>query len=118
MRRTLALLPVMLVFMVGCGDDDGPKAERPAEAIPCPSEATPRLGADRTTPTPATGALDARDLLDLSVDEASDRAQGVGCTVRVVRRDGEDLPGTLDLRPNRINVEEQDGRVVRIQGVG
>ncbi|MCK9248503.1 MAG: hypothetical protein M0P31_05940 [Solirubrobacteraceae bacterium] len=119
MRRALVLLPVMLVAMAGCGDDDDRvDVQRPAEAIPCPTERALLPGGDTTTPTPAAPKLDARDLLGLTVDDASARAQDAGCSVRVLRRDGDDLPGTLDLRHNRVNVEERDGRVVGILNVG
>ena len=35
-----------------------------------------------------------------------------------MRRDGEDLPATLDLRPNRVNVEVTDDEVTAIVNIG
>jgi hypothetical protein len=44
-------------------------------------------------------------------------AHNHGCTVRVIKRDGEHLPVTDDLRPNRINVAVERGRIRRVIGV-
>jgi hypothetical protein len=54
----------------------------------------------------------------LTEDAATDAAEACGWILRVVRRDGEDLPATLDLRPNRVNVEVTDGEVTAIVNIG
>ena len=56
--------------------------------------------------------------MGLTEDEATDAAEACGWILRVVRRDGEDLPATLDLRPNRVNVEVTDGEVTAIVNTG
>jgi hypothetical protein len=40
------------------------------------------------------------------------------CIVRVVKRDGEWLPITLELRPDRINVVVEHGRIRRVTSIG
>lgn len=40
------------------------------------------------------------------------------CTVRVVKRDGEWLPITLDLLPDRINVAVEGRRIRRVTSIG
>ena len=49
---------------------------------------------------------------------ATEAAEACGWILRVVRRDGEDLPVTMDLRPNRVNVEVTDGEVTAIVSIG
>lgn len=56
-------------------------------------------------------------LVGLTVEEAERRAATVGCTVRVLERDGEPLPGTMDLTNARVNVAVRDGRVTRVISV-
>ncbi len=57
-------------------------------------------------------------LVGLTEDEATDAAEACGWILRVVLRDGEDLPATLDFRPNRVNVEVTDGEVTAIVNTG
>ena len=56
-------------------------------------------------------------LVGLTVKEAERRAATVGCTVRVMERDGEPLPATMDLTNARVNVAVRDGRVTRVLSV-
>ena len=49
---------------------------------------------------------------------AERRATRAGCSVRIVRRDREGLVTTDDIVVDRINLEVESGRVVRIEGVG
>ena len=56
--------------------------------------------------------------MGLTEDEATAAAEACGWILRVVRRDGEDLPATLDFRPNRVNVEVTDGEVTAIVSTG
>ena len=60
---------------------------------------------------------DADRLEDRRLKRARRIAHKHDCTVRVVRRDGEHLPVTDDLRPNRINVAVKRGRIRRVIGV-
>lgn len=53
-----------------------------------------------------------RQLVGLHVDDAGETATRAGYLFRVVRRDGESLIVTMDLRTNRVNVELEDDIVV------
>ena len=55
-------------------------------------------------------AVDVPDVIGDSVEDATATLEDAGLTLRVVRLDGEDLPGTLDFVENRVNVavETQD----------
>lgn len=77
------------------------------QPIPCPSN---KGGG-------APGAFDARELEGRTLAQAEATAKARGCSVRVARRDGEDLILTQDLSTSRINVEVTDGRVTRVLGV-
>jgi hypothetical protein len=60
---------------------------------------------------------DADRLEDRRLKRARRIAHKHDCTVRVVKRDGEHLPVTDDLRPNRINVAGERSRIRRVIGV-
>lgn len=97
------------VLVVGCGDSDSGASSTPgrtssAEAVRCPSE--------------GTGGFDTSELVGLSETDAKARAKQDGCTVRVVERDGEPLPATMDFNPKRVNVAVTDDKVTAVQGVG
>jgi hypothetical protein len=84
-----------------------PGATVPADQpIPCPSD---KAG--------TAGAFDARELEGRTLAEAQAAAKARGCSVRVARRDGEDLMLTQDLSTSRVNVEVTDGRVTRVLSV-
>lgn len=139
--RRFVLPALALVAVTGglaaCGDDDSsdtPETTVPVETEPTettpettePAETTP----ETTTPSDTTepGGTDAEadlpteesaeDLVDLTEDEATEAAEERGWTIRVANRDGEDLPGTMDLRENRVNVEVTDGVVTAILSIG
>ena len=57
-------------------------------------------------------------LVGLSIEEFTAEAEALGYSVRVVRQDGEDLPVTMDLRPDRANVEVEGPRVVGLVSIG
>jgi hypothetical protein len=100
------------VLMVGCGDSDpgasstqaAPATTSPAEPIRCPSE--------------GAGGFDTSELVGLSEAAAEARAKQDGCTIRVVERDGEPLPATMDFSPDRVNVAVTDDEVTAVKGVG
>ena len=71
-----------------CGDDDSP---------------------DDTT-ADETVAADVPDVIGDSVEDATATLEDAGLTLRVVKRDGEDLAATMDFVENRVNVavETQD----------
>lgn len=96
--------------VTGCGGEDESAADvtRPADPVYCPSAVDDM----------AAGTFDARDVLGQSLGDAERTAKDHDCMVRVVAEDGEDLPQTMDLRIERINVEVRDGVVVALRGVG
>ena len=62
--------------------------------------------------TEDTVAVDVPDVIGDSVEDATATLEDAGLTLRVVRRDGEDLPVTADFVDNRVNVaveSEDDG---------
>ena len=63
-----------------------------------------------TTATETTVAADVPDVIGDSVEDATATLEDAGLTLRVLRRDGEDLPATMDFVDNRVNVavETQD----------
>jgi hypothetical protein len=120
-RPTTAVLVAGMLVLVACGSDaqdtpsgpsDEPAGRQPPEdrAMRCP-EPFARAPA-------AEDVIEIRRLVGLSEREARERAAEVDCTVRVVRRDGDSLPVTRDLRRNRINVEVVGDRVTRAVSVG
>ena len=88
--RALLVVPVMAMTLAisACGDDDS----------------SDDAAAEATIPA------DVPDVIGKSVEEATATLEAAGFTLRVVRRDGEDLPGTLDFVEDRVNVavETQD----------
>ena len=84
--------------------------ERPKNAVFCPG--------DSAKGVKAVEKFDTRVLLGLKTAEAAARAKKEGCAMRVVRRDGQDLAGTMDFSNTRVNVTETKGRIVRIVSIG
>jgi beta-lactam-binding protein with PASTA domain len=78
----------MTLAITACGDDDSPE----------------------DAPTEETAAVDVPDVIGESVEDATATLEEAGLTLRVLRRDGEDLPATMDFVDNRVNVavETQD----------
>lgn len=62
--------------------------------------------------------FDARRLVGMRLEPATALAKRFDCVVRVVRLDGESLPGTDDYRTDRVNVAVRDGRVTRVENIG
>ena len=64
--------------------------------------------------TETTAAVNVPDVIGDSVEEATATLEAAGLTLRVVRRDGEDLAATADFVDNRLNVavETKDGTEV------
>jgi beta-lactam-binding protein with PASTA domain len=54
--------------------------------------------------TETTVAADVPDVVGDSVADATTTLEAAGFTLRVVQRDGEDLPATADFVENRVNV--------------
>jgi len=55
-------------------------------------------------------SVDVPDIVGESVEDATATLEDAGLTLRVIKRDGEDLAGTADFVPTRVNVavETQD----------
>jgi hypothetical protein len=90
MRALVVTAVVALTLAVAaCGDDDS--------------------SSDGTTSV-ETLAVDVPEVIGDSVADAAATLEEAGLTLRVVRRDGEDLPSTMDFLENRVNVavETQD----------
>src|SRR6185503_2827532 len=90
MRALVVTALVAFTFTVAaCGDDDSSSAD---------------------TTSAETVAVDVPDVIGDSVEAATATLEDAGLTLRVVRRDGEDLPSTMDFLEDRVNVavETQD----------
>jgi hypothetical protein len=103
-----ALTAALAVTATACNDDDNAATATteaaPPTSLPCADEPTEESAEDL--------------LVGLAEAAATDAAESCGWLVRVVRRDGEDLPMTLDFRPNRVNVEVTDGEITAIISIG
>lgn len=91
MRVLVAATVMALAIMASaCGDDDD--------------------SSSADTATAETLGVDVPDVVGDSVDDATATLEDAGLTLRVVRRDGEDLAATMDFVETRVNVavETQD----------
>lgn len=68
-------------------------------------------------PEGSTSAINSKRLVGKRVRRARELARKYGCTVRVVRRNGQDLPVTKDFSTARANVAMRRGRVVKVVGI-
>ena len=89
MRALVVVTAVAMLSVSACGDDDDAADDTAVEA---------------------SVAVDVPDVVGETVDDATATLEDAGLTLRVVRRDGEDLPATADFVENRVNVavETQD----------
>ena len=58
------------------------------------------------------------DLVGMTEEEAGEHAAAHTATVRVVERDGQPLPMTMDYRPDRVNVVVAAGVVAGVHSMG
>ena len=65
---------------------------------------------------PALAILE--EFVGLSVEEFTAEAKTLGFETRIVTQDGESLPVTMDLRPDRVNVAVEGSNVVAIDSIG
>lgn len=89
-----------------------PAATTGKNGIPCP--------APRVDPPPEPGETDswnAEKLEGRRLKKAKKAARRHGCTVRVVKRDGEELPVSMDFSYNRINVSVRNRHVKKVYTV-
>jgi len=98
-RLVVVPLIAIVVGIASCGDDDDDSSA---------AATTEASGAAATTETSV--AVDVPDVVGETVDDATATLEAAGLTLRVVRRDGEDLAATMDFVDTRVNVavETQD----------
>jgi hypothetical protein len=86
---------------------------------PVPADST---GSGSSGPRVLTWAADIdaaiSALVGVDEAEAAKVAEGLGWTLRVVERDGEQLAVTMDFSPSRVNVAVEAGVVVSVQSFG
>jgi hypothetical protein len=104
-RKTPFVFAGLLAFTVvigACGDDD--------------SDASSSTTTTSTTPSsaPLTSADEFTEYLGLTEADAQAQAESDGLPSRVVEREGEELPVTLDFNPDRLNFVIEDGVVVQV----
>jgi hypothetical protein len=89
MRGLLAVpLLALTLAVTACGDDDS----------------------SDDASTEQSASVDVPEIVGESVEDATATLEDAGLTLRVIKRDGEDLAGTADYIPTRVNVavETQD----------
>jgi hypothetical protein len=89
MRGLLAVpLLALTLAVTACGDDDS----------------------SDDASTEQSASVDVPEIVGASVEDATATLEDAGLTMRVIKRDGEDLAGTADYIPTRVNVavETQD----------
>ena len=138
MNRTKAipvtLLAAALTFGASACSDDGPNAssgsgttqapgttEATATSEPAGTTESPgtTAGTDATAPGQEPTVDSATDVVvGLTEDAATTAAEANGWTLRVIRRDGDDLPITMEYRTNRVNVDVTDGEVTAVLNIG
>lgn len=88
--RPFLVVPVIALSLglTACSDDDS--SDEPAAEV--------------------TSVADVPDVIGESVEDATATLEDAGLTLRVIKRDGEDLAATADFVDNRVNVavETQD----------
>ena len=88
--RVLVAVPILAVTLAvtACGDDDSSDDDDTEQSV----------------------SVDVPDIVGESVEDATATLEDAGLTLRVIKRDGEDLAGTADFVPTRVNVavETQD----------
>jgi hypothetical protein len=101
--------------LAACGGDE-PAAAGPA---PDPDRAVSAPARRSTAPPsdPAACRDLSRQLPGRPLAEATDLAQTAGCAIRVVARDGRDLPVTEDYSETRINVRVRAGVIEDVTGL-
>jgi hypothetical protein len=101
--RGLIAVPLLALTLgaTACGDDDSSDDDDTEQSV----------------------SVDVPDIVGESVEDATATLEDAGLTLRVIKRDGEDLAGTADFVPTRVNVavETQDDgteQVTEVVNVG
>lgn len=104
-----ALIAALLIAVLALGAFAPPATADPSYERPlCPTSDGLR----------SEQRFDAARLVGRSMPAARKLANRHGCSVRVVKRNGEWLAVTEDFSPSRINVAVREGTVVRIVSIG
>ena len=94
---------VIATALAGCAADSGTPDVSPSSSVPAATQPDPR-------PTSRPTRV-AKELVGLIESDAVLRAQQAGLTTRVVERDGEQFPVTMDYSSTRVNLVITDGTV-------
>ena len=95
----VGLLLVLPLFVASCGGDDDN------------SNAT---GDTATTISEEALAAEFDAYVGLTEQEASAKAKDAGFTSRVIMRDGQSVPATMDYNPDRLNFVIESGKVTLV----
>ncbi|MDF1861974.1 MAG: hypothetical protein P1U87_17280 [Verrucomicrobiales bacterium] len=105
-----------------CGPDEEPTA--PAKSDPAPEKpVTVKPATEKPKgqkPTPEKSMKNASDpesdqtFIGLPLKEAEEKAEKSGLRHRVVLVDGQPRPATRDYRPDRVNFEVENGKIVKV----
>jgi len=98
-------------LLSGCGsNDDGTEPGAGGTA----TSSTP-LASNTEEPTMDDAQVEqlAASVVGMSEDDAVKAITDAGCTSRVVERDGEKFPVTMDLNPMRVNLTITDSKVTK-----
>jgi hypothetical protein len=116
MRLTTSLL-VLMVALAGaaCASTEGESAVDPDQPVQAPAQHD-TVGAVEPV-DPAVCERLSRRLAGRPLDRAQSLARKARCALRVVSRDGQDLPVTEDFSRSRINVRVASGKVTEVAGL-
>lgn len=104
-RQALALTALMAI--AGCMTNAQPVSTPPSQAQPAQSQPeSPRYNCE-------TDQMGDQALVGRTEQEAAELLNG--CRWRVVERDGQSLPGTMDYAPERRNLAIRNGKVIWVR---
>lgn len=120
----LVLAGVLALATSGCADltttgvpEDGPEQTAPVspgeESHASPSTPGAKPDGEATDPALAEAQEVADTLVGMQSADAQTAVEKAGLTYRVVAEDGQAKPATSDYRPDRINVEIEEGQVTK-----
>ena len=115
-RLSGLLLVALAIGLTDSGDSDSSEDSGTTVA----SERGTTVASDPGTATAECpkGTVAEEDVVGLTVEQAQQVARQQGCNkIRVIQRDGKDLPVTLDFQTDRLNVAVEDGKVTGVDGV-
>ncbi len=103
--KTLCVI-LTVVFLVSCRVE---KKDEPASSSSSPVEVKEEKEKEM-----AYDVKDADSLVGHKLDEVQAALEAAGIRFRVVERDGEPLPATMDYLPERLNFKIKDGVIVGV----